>query len=84
MSGQVHTSTSLPPGKEPQVRIGYEAGWAPQLVWTMWRRENSWPYQDSNSDPSVIQPVGSRYTNYAIPAPLWTEKMNPTKASELI
>jgi hypothetical protein len=24
---------------------------------------------DSNSDPSVVQPVTSRYTDYAIPAP---------------
>jgi hypothetical protein len=37
--------------------------------WTIWRRENSWPYRDSNSDPSVVQPVASRYTDYAIPAP---------------
>jgi hypothetical protein len=36
----------------------------------MWRRDNSWLCQDSNSDPSVVQPVASRYTDYAIPAPL--------------
>jgi hypothetical protein len=35
----------------------------------MWRRENSWPHWDSNSDPSVVQPVASRYTDWAIPAP---------------
>jgi hypothetical protein len=35
----------------------------------MWRKENSWPYRDSNSDTSVVQPVASRYTDYAIPAP---------------
>jgi hypothetical protein len=33
------------------------------------RGENSWPYRDSNSDLSVVQPVASRYTVYAIPAP---------------
>jgi hypothetical protein len=28
--------------------------------------EDSWPYQDSNSDPVVNQPVASHYTDYAI------------------
>jgi hypothetical protein len=32
----------------------------------MWRKENSWRYRVSNSDPSVIQPVASRYTDWAI------------------
>jgi hypothetical protein len=31
-------------------------------------RENSWPHRDSNYDPSVGQPVASRYTDWAIPA----------------
>jgi hypothetical protein len=35
---------------------------APEPVWTAWRRENSWSYRDSNSDPAVVQPVASRYT----------------------
>jgi hypothetical protein len=36
-----------------------------------WRKENSWPYRDSNSDPSVVQPVAIRYTDWAISAPSW-------------
>jgi hypothetical protein len=27
------------PGKEPQVSIGLEVEWAPELVWTTWKRE---------------------------------------------
>jgi murein endopeptidase len=40
-------------------------------VWITWRGDNSWPYRDSNSNPSVFQPVASRYTDYAIPAPIF-------------
>jgi hypothetical protein len=55
VSGQLHVPAALTPGKEPAVRTGYEAGWAPQPVW-------------------VVQPVGSRYTNYAIPSPFRGKK----------
>jgi hypothetical protein len=44
--------------------------------------DNSWSYRDFNSDPSVVQPVASRYTDWATPAsiiiqssmaePLWS------------
>jgi hypothetical protein len=53
------------PGKEPPVPIGQENGLAPELVWTM-RRENSWPYWALSSDPSIVQPVASHYTDCAI------------------
>jgi hypothetical protein len=42
---------------------------APEQVWPIWGRENSWPSRDSSSDPSVVQPVASRYTYYATPGP---------------
>jgi hypothetical protein len=69
VSRQLHAPAALSPRKKPPVPIGYEAGWTPEPVWTVWRSENSWPHRDSNSDLSVVQPVASRYTDYAIPAP---------------
>jgi hypothetical protein len=36
VSGQLHAPGVLPPGKEPLVPTGYEAGWAPQPFWTQW------------------------------------------------
>jgi hypothetical protein len=63
LAGQLHSPAALTPGKELPIRIGYEVGWTPR------RGEKSSPYRDSNSDPSAIQPVASRYINYTIPAP---------------
>jgi hypothetical protein len=65
--GQLHAPAALPPRKSPQYPLDRRLG-GPQ---SWWRRENSWPYRDSNSDSSVSQPVVSRYTDWAIPAPTW-------------
>jgi hypothetical protein len=35
VSGQLNAPTALPPGEEPPVPIGKEAGWAPEPVWTI-------------------------------------------------
>jgi hypothetical protein len=67
VSGQLHAPNVLPRGKEPPVPIGKGAGWAPEPIWTMWRRENYGPYRGSNSGPSAVQPVASRYTDCPIP-----------------
>jgi hypothetical protein len=55
VSGQLHVPVALLPGKESTV----PTGWTPQQV--RMSDENSWPYRDSNSDPSIIQSVASRY-----------------------
>jgi hypothetical protein len=39
VSGQLHVLTVLLSGKEPPISIVEEAGWAPEPVWTLWRRE---------------------------------------------
>jgi hypothetical protein len=54
------------PGKKHPVSIVQEVGWTPVPVLTTWRSKNSWPYQYSNSVLSVVQPVASRYIDYAI------------------
>jgi hypothetical protein len=46
VSGQLHPLPTSPPEKEPPVPIVYEAGWAPEPVTTLWRREKSLPYRD--------------------------------------
>jgi hypothetical protein len=56
-----------PRGKSPRYPLNTRLSGP---VWTTWRSENSWPYRDSNSDPSVGQPEASRYTDWAI-AVLW-------------
>lgn len=37
MSGQLHASPALYPGKEPTVPVEYEAQWTPDSVWVLWR-----------------------------------------------
>jgi hypothetical protein len=44
VSGQFHDPAALPQGKEPPIPVGYEAGWAPEPVWTLWNTEKSCPY----------------------------------------
>jgi hypothetical protein len=51
------------------VHIGLEVGWTPQPIWTVWISENSTPYQDSNSDPSVVQPISSCHTDCSSAVP---------------
>jgi hypothetical protein len=36
------------PAKKPPVLTAQKAGWAPEPVWTLWRRETSCPYPQSN------------------------------------
>jgi hypothetical protein len=44
-------------------------------------KRNSWPYRDSNSDPSVVKPVASRYTGWATPAHMRKEQKRKSFAT---
>ena len=60
MRGQRHALAALYPGKDP-VPIVQETGWAPGPVWM--GAENLAP--PPRFDPRTVQPVASRYTDYA-------------------
>jgi hypothetical protein len=53
-----------PRGKRPRYPFKWRLGGCQKKE----RSKNSWFYRDSNPDPSVVQPVASRYTNYATAA----------------
>jgi hypothetical protein len=41
VSGQPHDPTALPLVKQHPMHFEYEAGWAPELVWVVLRRDKS-------------------------------------------
>jgi hypothetical protein len=68
VSGQLHAPAVLPLG-EGAPSTHWMGDWeGPRASLDDMENTNFSPYRDSNSDPSVFQPVGSRYTDYATPA----------------
>jgi hypothetical protein len=70
VSRQLHASATLRSRKEPQVPIEYEAGWAPEPVWMLWRRKKSSSCRESNHGFPACSPRLYRL-NYPIPIWLW-------------
>jgi hypothetical protein len=83
MKVQTHVffTLALVGSERPATRLGHftpgerapgthwTGGWVgPRAVWTTWRSENFCPHQDSNSDPLVVLPIASCYTDCAIAA----------------
>jgi hypothetical protein len=64
MSGQLHAPAALARRKSPRYPLDRRLG-GPQS-----RSGRHGPYRDSNSDLSIVQPVGSRYKDCDIPAPI--------------
>ena len=62
VGGQRHAPATLPPEKNP-VPVVEEAGWTPGPVWTGAENLTATVF-----DPRTIQPVASRYTDWAIAA----------------
>jgi hypothetical protein len=59
VSGQLHAPTALIPEKSPEVPIGWEAGWGPEAVWTLQRREKNLSllgvvYEQASPSPFAI------------------------------
>jgi hypothetical protein len=68
VSGQLHAPAALPPGKGPPGTHWIRDWVGPRAGLDGMERRKFLTQPGFNSDPSVVQPVASRYTDYAIPA----------------
>jgi len=65
-NGHLHTPALYPHGRHP-LAIEYEVGWAPNLIWTLQRRDISLtPTEHQTTIPQLSGPQPSHYTNYTI------------------
>jgi hypothetical protein len=66
VSAQLYVQPALPLGKAPAIRSVWEAGWAPEPVWTLWSREKS------------LAPVGNRTPAFQLIAILTPSRQQNT------
>jgi hypothetical protein len=69
VSGQLHASAASPPGKEPPVPMDRRLGGPQSRSGRFGKEKILHPTRIRTPTPSVVQPVASRYIDYAIPAP---------------
>jgi len=58
VSGQFHAPVDLSP-----IRIGQEVRWAPDLIWTQWRRERNHMTAPLATEPQSSTPWPSHYAD---------------------
>jgi hypothetical protein len=69
VSGQLHAPAALPP-RERATDTHWTGGWVgPRAVLdAVVKRKIPSPHRESNPDLPIVQPIASRYTDWAIPA----------------
>jgi hypothetical protein len=55
VSGQLHASAILPSGKQTPVPNGEEAGWTPEPIWALWKK-NLAPDENWTQVPRLSSP----------------------------
>jgi hypothetical protein len=87
MSGQLHAPVALPPGKEPLVPYGLRGWVGPRAILDAAMKRNiPSPRLESNPWTLIVQPVASRYSDWAYPALcmreyMWNLKFSVTECS---
>jgi hypothetical protein len=64
MNGKLHALNTLPQEKEPLVPVEWNAGWATEPVWTLWRREEMF-VSGWQSNPGFFIPYSSDCTGHS-------------------
>jgi hypothetical protein len=67
VGGHILVPTAVPLRLAFPVPVGWEAGWASETVWTLWRGE--WALASAGSLALVVQPLARSYTDCTIPVP---------------